>query len=732
MLILHKKYAAVILALLFLFNNEVNGQDSTIAAHYMDLSLFELSQIKVVSAGKKEERIEEIPASVQIITRADIERYGYLDVKEILESIPGFYITDDRSIQGANINVRGFWSPEASHVYITVNGVSQIFDSFDHFPLNEIGMPVEAIDRIEIVRGPMSVIYGSGAFFGSINIVTNETKEDQSYSHVGIKYAFDGHANNTFISRTQKQNLSFSINAAYDNQYWENLAYDDLMNNPDNIGLEGRKTGTKPLESSGKYFNLNGKYNSFYSSLSFSETNKGCFAYFAPVPDNKLAREVNNLRFGFGYKKQIGEKLTLDAKYEYGNVNAESNDWVLYQSHVYGYLYEDMRYKQFDFLGFYRPNQKIDITLGALYRDNVKNLATQDNVAVPNAVNSRFRLQPESVRNKYALYTEVDIQVIERLRLTAGVRLEQQYAYHIFKSYRLGMDTLAVNINSTVPRNKANLIPRFAAIYNLNKKHVLKIMVGKAIKQPSIVNNLDILNYNHILSENKAFLLDEEIFTTELNYMAFLNKNNIINASVFRNSMNNLIQRNVEIVPGTNTWIAYTDNTGKLLTHGVEFIFNTTPTKHIQADISFSYQQTKDLDRPDQAVAFSPNLLGYAKIAYDIPLSLTKVKGTHLSIALSTNYTDKMYSYWNTQTTDSGDPNAPEIGRIGDETPAFFVVNSNLRLNNFLTTDLWLGIKVYNLLDSKIYSPTYTSNAWADKGMLGQSQHFLLMVGYKF
>ena len=73
--------------------------------------------------------------------------------------------------QNESYGVRGFWSKGWNdNVIIMVNGVDQISDYFNDYPLTTIAVPVEAIDKIEVVRGPMSVIYGSGAFFGAINI----------------------------------------------------------------------------------------------------------------------------------------------------------------------------------------------------------------------------------------------------------------------------------------------------------------------------------------------------------------------------------------------------------------------------------------------------------------------------------------------------------------------------------------------------------------------------------
>ena len=136
--------------------------------------------IKISTAGKTLEKIGNIPASIVVITREEIETYGYMTLIEILENIPGLYAINDYSMFGAKFGVRGFWSGVTNdNMIILVNNVQQVFDLTSNYPLTEITVPVEAIDRIEVVRGPMSVVYGSGAFLGVINIITNETNKEK-------------------------------------------------------------------------------------------------------------------------------------------------------------------------------------------------------------------------------------------------------------------------------------------------------------------------------------------------------------------------------------------------------------------------------------------------------------------------------------------------------------------------------------------------------------------------
>ena len=145
-----------------------------------DLPLEELVNVQIVSAAKTSEKIEEIPASVVLITREEIEYFGYATLAELLEHIPGLYQIDDYQ-EGSKLGVRGFWSGVTNqNIVVLVDGVKQVEDRDQTNPLNKIAVPVESIDRIEVVRGPLSVIYGAGAMFGVINIITNKPDDSSS------------------------------------------------------------------------------------------------------------------------------------------------------------------------------------------------------------------------------------------------------------------------------------------------------------------------------------------------------------------------------------------------------------------------------------------------------------------------------------------------------------------------------------------------------------------------
>lgn len=141
-----------------------------------DLSLRDLLKIKVSTASKKEETLDESPAFVEIITQHDIQRRGYKDLSYIFDDIAGVQITRGYGDNYFNTIWRGIRHTIGSSYLILIDGVK-----FNHLYNNETEVmatfPLSNIKYIEIVHGAASVAYGNDAVVGIINVITNKEKE---------------------------------------------------------------------------------------------------------------------------------------------------------------------------------------------------------------------------------------------------------------------------------------------------------------------------------------------------------------------------------------------------------------------------------------------------------------------------------------------------------------------------------------------------------------------------
>ncbi len=145
------------------------------------LSLDQLLETKVATvtaASRRDQSVEQAPSSVTIVTSDDIRKLGYQTLADVLAGTRGFYTSSDRNY--TYLGVRGFGrqGDYNSRVLVLVDG-HRINDNVTGGVTLGDGFSVDAdlIDRVEIVRGPGSSLYGNNAFFGVVNVITRKGKD---------------------------------------------------------------------------------------------------------------------------------------------------------------------------------------------------------------------------------------------------------------------------------------------------------------------------------------------------------------------------------------------------------------------------------------------------------------------------------------------------------------------------------------------------------------------------
>ena len=135
------------------------------------MSIEELMNINIVSASLREETLSQAAAPMYIVTASDIKERGYTTLKDAIEDVPGFI---DLSDTNENIaGVRGAYASTTNKILIMINGHRMNSLSLGRYNTDQyIGM--DAVERIEFIMGPGSVLYGTGAVIGVVNIITKE------------------------------------------------------------------------------------------------------------------------------------------------------------------------------------------------------------------------------------------------------------------------------------------------------------------------------------------------------------------------------------------------------------------------------------------------------------------------------------------------------------------------------------------------------------------------------
>jgi outer membrane receptor for ferrienterochelin and colicin len=129
----------------------------------------------VSSVSKSVESLREAPATVIVITGDDIRRRGYLDIEAVLHDLPGFDFSKRAGASYSNIYQRGYRSLETNRTLLMVDGVEDN-DLASSTAWISRQIALSNIDRIEVVYGPASTMYGANAFAGVVNIITKDPR----------------------------------------------------------------------------------------------------------------------------------------------------------------------------------------------------------------------------------------------------------------------------------------------------------------------------------------------------------------------------------------------------------------------------------------------------------------------------------------------------------------------------------------------------------------------------
>ena len=322
-----------------------------------------------VTATRNEQAIDSVNASVQAIGRKEIQRFSGRSISEVLQFATGVSIRDTGSSSG--VSVRGF---DAAQTLVLVDGLKRT-EKYVGTNLNNIQL--EDIERIEIVRGPMSALYGADALGGVINIITRKPQGKPEY---GVRASYgvtdDGQRASTILggyANFGDQALAhrFSFEAKRRDPYTlstSNQTTTDLnRENRTFAGYQGNaQIGSGKIEWGGELANQDDDGRGLTGALN---------------PYTKIEKE--NRYFGFvGYKGQIAAGV-LDIKGAYGKSDASVNRGTVAN--------ETTLFKETQLEGQYtfEPASQHTTSVGYAYRKDDADISTNSSKALRN-VNAIF------------------------------------------------------------------------------------------------------------------------------------------------------------------------------------------------------------------------------------------------------------------------------------------------------------------------------------------------------
>ncbi|MFI5126928.1 MAG: TonB-dependent receptor plug domain-containing protein, partial [Candidatus Acidiferrales bacterium] len=141
-------------------------------------SIEDLMNIEVTSVSKKEQKLSRTASAIFVITQEDIRRSGATNIPDLLRMVPGL---DVAQVNGSTwaISSRGFNDEAANKLLVMIDGRTVYSPLFNGVFWDAQQVPLEMIDRIEVIRGPGAAVWGANAVNGVINIITKKASDTQ-------------------------------------------------------------------------------------------------------------------------------------------------------------------------------------------------------------------------------------------------------------------------------------------------------------------------------------------------------------------------------------------------------------------------------------------------------------------------------------------------------------------------------------------------------------------------
>jgi len=504
-----------------------------------EMSLEEMMNIEVSTASKSDEKIQEAPGIITVISRQEIENYSARNLGDVLNRIPGFIFLSANVFADNVISIRGqSLTPYDNHILILVNG-RPVRDAISG-GLNQTmytAFPLDIIDHIEVIRGPGSVLYGSCAFSGVVNIITLQNSAETLNGvkgNVSLKGgSWGAFAQNASINAKHND---FSIQAGVNHfkDKGPKFEFTDYMSVHSSANWDRDLIGTF-TNIQFKNFHLNALYSSFLTySLGGADNNW----------EDALAHDNNKQQAYFadaGYTFNVSEKLNFDANLTYnqhswdqsGNVNMTASDLM------------------FELSGKFSPAENLNIIAGLVtdrdfyYGERFINDETQTTSS----------------------YIQSDCKLFEKLKFIGGLQYNKLE----------GID--------------GNFSPRIGIISNFTANLGAKLLYSTAFRKAYPLET----SFNHPVFRGNKDIKPELISTSEIQF--FYNTEKIqLAVTGFYSKMSDIIIRNwitdATVLPYGGYLKYFNGGTHEFM--GFEFESKTAVSNSFFVTSSFTYQENEN------------------------------------------------------------------------------------------------------------------------------------------
>ncbi|MBI3122954.1 MAG: TonB-dependent receptor [Ignavibacteriales bacterium] len=468
------KLIATLLLLFCLFTGlEAQTEQSAGKVEVEVISLEDLLKMGIEVASFTQKNIFNTPSTVSVIDKETIKRYNFTSIAEALNYVSGFSVT--RSYLKRNIPTsRGILQDNyANKVLVMINGTPAWHASTGEGNLDRVN--IADVERIEVLKGPASVLYGTNAYSGAVNIVIKKANGTSSAGR--FKYGENGLISGGGNFSFNKDDYSVFVSANSTNERGSDFRFVDQVNVAGNV-KQYIKTNNFTVNLGYKAHGL------LFNAYNVDESYLGVTPRFSSGAGKN--HNLNGYMFNYSFENSFSKEFHLNADV--------TLDW---EQRVLSRTFDDET--RADIVG-----QRLSGVVNALYQ-------ATDQLS--------FQLGTEYAKKKSIKYDNISVQ--------KGIVLEDNYMsgksiydFSLFGQTEFNFAPFDILAGVRYNKNElfgGNVSSRATLVYSIDSKNALKLVYGTSYRSPSLFELYFRTSTNTVFGNTK--LQPEESTSFELSYV---------------------------------------------------------------------------------------------------------------------------------------------------------------------------------------------------------------------
>ena len=651
--------------LLFFSLYAQNNTDNILESIQNDLQTYE------EIATDTKQNVDYMPYVISVLNNKELVKLGVLTLREAIVLVPGVDISIGM-VGAQNAIFRGSNPFAVGQSKLLIDGVvmnNQMFGAYNHY----LDMPIDVIERIEVVRGPGSLDSSVNAFAGSINVISKANKKSTDKKENSLFAAFGSseYKMGGYVGSYQGKNLELSSDLFYQE-------HDKTL--PIGVDRFGTPATDAPLWLKNYSLGLNLEYKEFYIKSRFSHNEKG-ISYgqsFSTSEDSSDDLDVSNNSIETGYEfkimKGVEAKLSLGYLDEYRTLQNKIKPDGLTHS---GKTYPNGQYMLADHSA-QTLNEKLEFKISAIDY---------------NKITVGAKLIQSRVKNNDMKTSTDDMKTFKKLELLSNEKRDQ-HSFYVDDLVDFNEQTsLQVGLKFDHYSDVENqLSPRVAIVHRYNDKNIFKLMYTNSYREPSWREQY--LNASTKPKSNLD-LKPESVDAFEAAYVLKFNETNDFKVNLFY--LQNKKQINAE--NNVSTFANIADNE----LYGLEAEIHTNISSKDKIYVNYSYVAGENTHNALTNVS-QHMVKGYYIYNFDKSLVVSSI-----------------LKYVGEKGRDNND--------VRDNINAHFLADFTATYTH-KPSDVLISLSVKNLFDEKHYLPSHNNTYVGDFEQEGRN--FLVRLSKKF